>query len=342
MPRKITITLKQIKSDLVLAHHYIEQVMQMSTSSVSTRLLTLITIMVVLSCSTAAPTGLTLEFCSDHEAKTIDIRPDEITQVRIRDDNGLFRAEIILDKKYHKMLEEMTRANLGKKVTIKSDAEVLYKGPILAPIQGGYIGLASSSKEQAEAIIHKLGRQAVYYSTKPTPKELEEARARTESTKDPWVDKAIEADMHGDYEKAEEYARKAIELNPEKPTPHDFLGIIYHHQGRKALALQEALTAEKLSTEEDLRRFPGTYLTIGQFYSELKEYDKAIEYYKKVLAAYDGNLLAHEGLANVYEKMRMTDLATEEYRILEESQSEYFRKQGSEGIKRLKMSPSEK
>jgi tetratricopeptide (TPR) repeat protein len=303
------------------------------------RILPLITIIVVLGCSTTTPRGLTLEFWSDHEAETIDIQPDEITQVRIRDDGRRPAVEIILNERYHKILEELTRTNLGKRVTIKSNAEVLFEGTIVVPINGGDMALACSSKDQAEAIIHKMGRQAVYYSTKPTPEELEEAKARTESTKDPWVDKAIEADMHGDYEKAEEYARKAIELSPEKPTPHDFLAIIYHHQGRKALALQEALTAEKLSTEEDLRRFPGTYLTIAEFYSELEEYDKAIEYYKKVLSTYERNFSAHEGLARVYESLCITDSAITEYQFLLESRDDYIQKQGSEGIERLKKTP---
>jgi tetratricopeptide (TPR) repeat protein len=148
--------------------------------------------------------------------------------------------------------------------------------------------------------------------------------------------------LDGEYEKAEEYARKAIEFSPGNPMPHNILGAIYHRQGKNELALQEVLTGERLSSKEDLQRFLGTYLGIGDIYAELKKYDKAIEYYRKVLSSHEGNLLAREGLAKVYVNMHRTDLAIEQYRILEKSESEYFQKQGAEGIKRLKGSPSEK
>jgi tetratricopeptide (TPR) repeat protein len=184
-----------------------------------------------------------------------------------------------------------------------------------------------------------MGRQAVYYSTQPTPEELENAKAYTEFAKDPWLHKAVNADLNGQWEKAEEYARKAIESSPNKPAPHELLSAIYHRQGKKELALQEALTAERLSSNDDLKKFPGTYLSLADLYSELKEYDKAIEYYKKVLSTHEGYLLAHEGLATVYEKVCMTDSAVKQYQILLESQEEHFHKQGLEGLERLKKTP---
>jgi len=314
----------------------------MNRNDISIKLLGLCTMIILLSCNVEIPRNLTLEIESDAEQKKIDIQSSDIKPVRIRDDGKLYTVEITLNEKNHKILEEITRANLGKKMVLKSNAEVLYEGTILAPLQGGYLGLICSSKDEAEAITKKMGRRAVYYSTKPTVKDLQDAKAYTEPAKDPWLQRAMDADLDGEYEKAEEYARKAIEVTPGNPMPHNILGAIYHRQGKNDLALQEVLAGERLSSKEDLQRFPGTYLGIGDIFAELKEYDKAIEYYRKVLSSHQGNLLAHEGLAKVYENMHRTDIAIEQYRILEKSESKYFQKQGVEGIKRLKGSPSEK
>lgn len=66
------------------------------------------------------------------------------------------------------------------------------------------------------------------------------------------------------------------------------------------------------------------------------EYNKAIEYYQRVLSVYKDNFLAHLILAEVYESMGKTDLALKEYLLFSESDNENIKKKGLEGIRRLR------
>jgi tetratricopeptide (TPR) repeat protein len=201
--------------------------------------------------------------------------------------------------------------------------------------QGAEISLENTAHGHAvENIIKKMGRKPSYY-LKNTPEELEASKRYTEPL-NPWAEKAMNATQHGDYEKAEELAKKAIESNPSEARSHLLLGSIYYVQGKKRMALEETLTAERLSKKEDLERFPGTYLSIARLYRSLEEYEKAIEYVNKVLSANKNNLRARSLFAEIYEKMRRYDLAIQEYSLLSKSDDGEIRKIGLEGIRRLK------
>lgn len=277
---------------------------------------------------------LTLEICSDNEVKQIVFKPEEIEKVGINDTLGETRVEITIATKYHALLEKLTKENRGKRIVIRTETATLFSGTILDPIIGRMISLPCLSEKDARAMITKMGREPSYH-LKFTPEELESAKIYTEPAKNLWAAKAIYAITDQNFEKAEKFAKKAISSAPNEPSYHELLSTIYYNQGKKKLALKEALTAERLNKKDDLQRFPGTYLSIADLYAKLNEYEKAIEYFQKVLSVYENNLLAHLGLAETYESMGKTDFAFKEYLVLSESDDEDFQEKGLEGIKRL-------
>lgn len=146
----------------------------------------------------------------------------------------------------------------------------------------------------------------------------------------------MDAIEHGDFERAEEFIKKAIESDPMEPEYHQYLGVIYYRRGNKKLALEEALTAEKLSSKENLKQHPGIYLSIAELYESFNEYDKAIEYLNTVLSDHKYYLPAHSQLAEVYERAGRYGLAIQEFSFLSKSNDERARQEGLEGIRRLR------
>lgn len=279
--------------------------------------------------------NLTLEIYSKSEIERIVLQPKDIEKIGINETLGEIRVEITITKQYPLLLEEITKSNKGKKIVIRTEIETFFSGTILDPIEGRLISLPCSSEEEARTIIKKMGREPSYH-LKFTPEELEAAKIYTEPGKNPWAAKAIYALTEQDFKHAEEFAKKAIESDPEEPSYHKLLSTAYYNQGKKQLALKEVLTAERLSKKDDLQRFPGTYLALANLYAELNEYEKAVQYLHKILSVYENHVYAHLSLAEVYERMGKTDLALKEYSVLSESDDEHFKKKGLEGVQRLK------
>ena len=85
---------------------------------------------------------------------------------------------------------------------------------------------------------------------------------------------------YGDYAKAEEFAIKAIESDPSEPSYYGHLGSIYYIQGNFELALKQTLKWEKAIKPEDIRKYPGAYLSLGDLYTKLGYYENSIKAYK--------------------------------------------------------------
>ena len=279
---------------------------------------------------------LTIEIYADGDIKRIDFQSDDIERVGINERPCDTRLEITFVPRFHSVIKGLTEENKGKRAVIRVGGETIFSGIIRETIRGGKIGPSFSSAGHARTIIEKMGREPDYH-LKLTPKEIEASKRYTEPPKNPWAKKTLDAiTIYHDYENAEKFAKKAIESDPDEPQYHIILGSIYYKQGKKIFALEEALTTERLSNEEDLKRFPGTYLSIADLYAHFNEYDKAIEYYQRVLSVYKDNFLAHLILAEVYESMGKTDLALKEYLLFSESDNENIKKKGLEGIRRLR------
>ncbi len=281
---------------------------------------------------------LIFEVYTKEGIKQVMVQPNEIVRAGI-DETGGARVGITVAQKYHDLLEKLTKENIGQKMVVRTENETVSSGTIMEGISKGKLALNCRSVEEAEAILRKMGREPDYH-VKPTPEELEAAKKYMEPYyKNPWAQKAFDLlgkKQYPDYDKAEEFMRKAIESDPNESEYHFLLGYIYYRQRKLKLALDEHLSGERLSRGEDLNRSVANYLGIANLYAELKNYDKAIEYLNKALAINKNNLLARFRLAEVYEKMGKHDLAIQEYSFLSNSDDETARKAGLEGLKRLK------
>ena len=276
---------------------------------------------------------LTLEIQPKSPGAVITLQTHEIEKIGINERLGGICVVIELPSQYHQKLRQMTEENIGKKLNIRLDGETLVTGSIHTPLENGRFVLESSSVEEARQTILEFGREPDYH-LKFTPEEIEEAKVYTEPAKNPWFGKAVYAELDGDYVKAEEYAKKAIESDPNEPGFHQHLGYLYYVQGKKELALEEYLTAERLSEEDVLRKFPGTYLGIAEVYTDLSEFDNALEYLNRILLNDPSNPIAHLNLAKVYERTGKNDMALKEYlKLLKDG---YFRAEATEAIKRIK------
>lgn len=143
------------------------------------------------------------------------------------------------------------------------------------------------------------------------------------------------------YEKAAEFYEKALELNPGFPGAVTQLAIAYSELKRHKLAQQYFNKAIELGKDlfyvryhqacdfylqkdysralflfESFEAIPDDYLVghynnLAKTYSELKEYEKAIEYWKRVieLNSPDYQFTAHHNLAWIYEKLGQIDTA---------------------------------
>jgi len=236
--------------------------------------------------------ALTLEIFSENDVEQVIFHSKDIKKVGINDRMGITKIEIIIIDKYHEMLENLTKNNLGKHYIIKSRMQTLASGPIRSSIKQGYISFFSLSKEKAEQTIKKLGFNIDYYLG-PTPEELEDAKIYVDSNKNSWANKAIDVQRNREYKKAEEYAKKAIESEPDKPLHYATLSMIYHIQGKNDLALEQLLKAEEIIENENISKYPGIYLGIGGAYAEQGRFTKAIETYQKFLSADKSNLNVH-------------------------------------------------
>ena len=218
---------------------------------------------------------LTIEIYADGEIKRIDFQSDDIERVGINERPCDTRLEITFASRFHSIIEKLTGENKGKRADLRTGGETIYSGIISETIRGGKIALTCTSAEHARAIMEKMGREPGYHF-KLTPEEIEAWNAFIKPFKNPWAEKAFDASdinsIYYDLEKAEEFAKKAIKSDPDEPAFHKILGLIYYKQGKKKLALEEALKTERLSNEEDLKRFPGTYLGIAELYAGFNEY----------------------------------------------------------------------
>lgn len=282
------------------------------------------------------PPLLIIEVYSDKEMQQMHFQPEDIEKAGLDfTHGGPPIVEITLVPKHHKIFEVLTAENVGAKMVIRVDTEMLFSGKIAMPIKNGAMALDGLSDEATRIFFQKLGREPDYY-VRATPEELEEMELYKRTYENPWAKKAMDAYMNKNIEQAEEYTKKAIELDPKNHLHYMLLGSIYRKLGNNELALKETLKAKELAMEtEDISRHPGIYINLGSLYAELNDYDKAIECYRTVLNVYKDHFFAQIGLAEVYEKMGEYDLALKEYRSLSKSDDEEIRKKALNGIKRI-------
>ena len=100
--------------------------------------------------------------------------------------------------------------------------------------------------------------------------------------------------VEGKLDEAKNNILSAIELQPEISVYHSNYGNILYQSNNLEFAIQEHKRAIKL----DKKNFQSFY-SLGVVYSHLKNYEKAIEYYKKALSLDGDSSVAHNNLANI-------------------------------------------
>jgi len=133
----------------------------------------------------------------------------------------------------------------------------------------------------------------------------------------PEVDACYNFHKAGDYRRAIEAGRRAVQKYPNNKDAHYCLGISYIAIGEFKLALEHMKRAERLTSDkEDLMYI---YNQIGMIYEKMGYLDDALLYYSRSLSlARDlGNksmqATALNGIANIYEKKDELDKALSYY-----------------------------
>jgi TolB-like protein/DNA-binding winged helix-turn-helix (wHTH) protein/Tfp pilus assembly protein PilF len=103
-----------------------------------------------------------------------------------------------------------------------------------------------------------------------------------------------------DWVGAEQEFKRAIELNPNYPTAHQWYGLMLATLGRFPEAEGEVKRAQQLDPLS-----PIINMAVAEVYNWERRYDQAIEQYKKVIALDPSFAGAYGNLANVYEQKHL-------------------------------------
>ena len=126
----------------------------------------------------------------------------------------------------------------------------------------------------------------------------------------PWRLRRLPADY--DWAGAEAEFKRAIELNPNYATAHQWYGLVLMDLGRLEEARQQIEIArglDPLSLQ--------IQVNVGQLYGTMHEFDRAIEEYRRITEMDPNFAPAHFALAGVYERKRMyREAAAEQQKYL--------------------------
>ena len=118
--------------------------------------------------------------------------------------------------------------------------------------------------------------------------------------------------VHGEIDKAKSNIVIAIDLQPNISVYHSNYGNILYQSNDLEFSIQEHKRAIKL----DKKNFQSFY-SLGVVYAHLKNYEKAIEYYKKSLSIDSESSVAHNNLANVYNKVNPNEAEYHYLKLIE-------------------------
>lgn len=111
-----------------------------------------------------------------------------------------------------------------------------------------------------------------------------------------------------DFQKAIDFFKKAIKVDPDFPEAYNNLGIAYEKTGR----LNDAIDSYKKALSNLMYRTPEkAYYNLGMLYYRLEKYDEAINVHKEALKRVNALYPSYYGLALCYNaKGRYGDAAT--------------------------------
>lgn len=122
------------------------------------------------------------------------------------------------------------------------------------------------------------------------------------------------ADYDWDFTTAEHEYRLALELNPNDPNVHEWLGIVFLIQGKTTEAMEEARRCLDFDPVS-----PAGHTFVAELYYYSREYDKAIEEARHILELHPYHLQARYLLGSAYLRKQMYAEAIEQFRLASEA-----------------------
>ncbi len=113
----------------------------------------------------------------------------------------------------------------------------------------------------------------------------------------------------GEFDKAMQCYRRAIQLRPNHPRPYFNLGLTYERIGQTDKAADCYRTAVAKGPS-----YAAAHYSLAGIHDKTDELDKALEHYRKAILSRPNYAPAHRGLAGVYTKLDELDKAVEQYR----------------------------
>ncbi|MDP9161488.1 MAG: protein kinase [Acidobacteriota bacterium] len=118
------------------------------------------------------------------------------------------------------------------------------------------------------------------------------------------------ADYDYDLRTAEREYRSALELNPNDPSVHEWLGIVFMLQGKTKEALEEARLCLDLDPVS-----PAGHTLVAEIFYYMREYDKTIEEARRILDVHPYHLQARYFLGSAFLQKKMYAQAIEQFRV---------------------------
>ncbi len=204
----------------------------------------------------------------------------------------------------------------GKILSEKDLPTVLFK-------KGDYIKCRFTMAKEAE--IKKEFLLSEFSSIQKLMEEgqLDEARKKLDETSESLLEDSSVYSLYGflltqfgENEKALHFLEKALELNPDQPDAHFFLGRIYAEKEMKQEALNEFEKELEISQDPEIRS--KCYANMGILNRELGNVDEAIHYLKKSLEINPEEQAVYMDLLSLYMERKDLEAAEEIISKLEE------------------------
>ncbi|GAC1674827.1 MAG: hypothetical protein PVS2B2_09280 [Candidatus Acidiferrum sp.] len=114
---------------------------------------------------------------------------------------------------------------------------------------------------------------------------------------------------------AEEYAKKAVEIDPKLPLAHSLLGELYLYKSRLPDAIEQFQEELKLNPGD-----PAVYYKLADGYTRLQNYEEAERLVQRALAMDPNNPIPHHLLGQAYRELGRTEDAERELKFSEQLQ----------------------
>lgn len=151
----------------------------------------------------------------------------------------------------------------------------------------------------------------------------EEAKAKLESYSQSIIEDPEVYSFYGylfnklkDFDKAQSFLEKALELNPDQPDAHFFLGTTYAEKGMTERAVEEIQRELEITQDNQIKN--KCYLYLGVLNRDMGKKDEAIAFFKKALEINPEDTDSYMDLLSLYMENKDLEAAEEIIAKLEE------------------------